>query len=274
LVRSKSRSLTIGFVALGALTLAAFALAACGGDDDKGTSTATTAASGSAATTAASGSSKTAAGGSATAASSASPGSGQVTGSGADALKALAKDLTNKTYKVSYDMTLISDEETTKGVLTLYHKPPKDAFSFNITDSPDGAQMTAYIDDGKNTLTCFGETATEGTCLKATSDGTASPFASVYSADAILSQLTDSVEVTDAGSKTIAGADSKCFNVKEQDGSVSVACFSKSDGLLTSVQGTNAGDTTKIVATSISTSVDDSVFSAPKGYDVQDTTGG
>lgn len=206
----------------------------------------------------------------------ATPGGGQVTGSGADALKALAKDLSGKTYQVTYAMTITTSTGTTKGNLTLARKPPKSLTMFTITESTDALEAVTLIDDGKTTLSCFGDPTGGGTCIKAKSDGSGSLLGSIVSVAAILGSLEDSVDVTDAGSQAVAGADSRCFNVNEKDGSKGIACFTKKDGLLTLLQGKDEteGSETSLRATNVASSVPDSAFDVPKDYSVTDTTGG
>lgn len=279
-------------VVLGAL-VALMTLASCGGSDKKTdpTSTATgggasspPASASSPASASASAPSPAAASASATAsapasaspAASSTPGGGSVTGSGAAALKALSKDLTGKTYRVTYEMTVTSSTDTLKGKLTLAQKPPKSLTVFDITESSDPLEKVILISDGKTTLTCFGDPTGGGTCIKAKQTADDEPLGSIISVQAVLGDLESSVDVTEAGSQTIAGADSRCFNVTETDGNKGVACFTKKDGILTFLRGKDetAGSQTSLKATTVGSDVPDSLFEAPKDYSITDTTGG
>ena len=77
--------------------------------------------------------------------------------------------------------------------------------------------------------------------------------------------------VAETDGRKIAGADSRCFTIKEASGNQSLACFSKGDGVATYVENKGAsGGLTKITANKISTSVDDSLFAPPAGAKVID----
>lgn len=237
-------------VVIVALAAASLFLAACGGSSSKSTPTSAPSSSG------------TPGAGSPAATQS---GQGQVTGSGAAALKKLATDLSAKTYQVSYDLSMTQSGQPTTGSITIAQKPPKSFTSFQTT-----AGSFVMINDGTNTYSCTKSGTGAGQCIKSTGAATgagANPAAGFSIADA-LSSLTSSVNVTDAGSRTVAGIDSQCFNVQETSGT-GVACFSKSDGLATLIQSKDPnGDTTQLQATKASGSVDDSLFAPPADYTV------
>ncbi len=258
---------------ISALSLASLALAACGGDDDddggsddtENTSATATAPSNATQTTGGSG------GSASPAATTGSGGGGGVTGSGADDLKRLAKDLSNKTYSVSYNYTETKKDNTvaSKGTFTLDQKPPKTRTAVEGFGAPnEPAQNFILIYDGTNSYTCSKEaSAPVGQCFKSSQAG---GLGDLLSLDSILKELDTSLEVKTAGSRTIAGADSQCFDVKEKDSDTSLACFSKRDGIMTftEVKDTDTGNTTKIEATKLSTSVADSVFAPPQGWTI------
>ena len=61
---------------------------------------------------------------------------GGLSGSGADALRSLAKDLTDKNYQAVYDIESDDGEgKTDKGTLTIASKPPKSAFAVSTKNS-------------------------------------------------------------------------------------------------------------------------------------------
>ncbi len=243
------RMFQVVIVALAAVSLSLL-LAACGGGSSKSTPTSAASSSG------------TPSAGSPRATQS---GQGQVTGSGAASLKKLATDLSGKTYQVSYDLSMTTGGQTTSGSIAIAQKPPKTATTYQTSDG-----SFLLIDDGTNTYSCAKDPTGAGQCIKSASSGAgaaANPAAGFSIADA-LSSLTDSINVTDAGSRTIAGIDSQCFNVQEMSGT-GIACFSKSNGLATLIQSKAPnGDIMQFQATKASGSVDDSMFAPPAGYTV------
>ncbi|MEP6871764.1 MAG: hypothetical protein ABI939_07925 [Anaerolineaceae bacterium] len=243
-----NKLLTLGFAAL---ALGALALAACGGDDDDSKTT-----------------TKDEPGHVATAEPTKKDGDGQVTGSGADALKKLAKDLSTKTYQVTYDFDQVDkDKTTTKNTLIIAQKPPKSLTSFS---EPGGSGVAiTIISDGTTKYTCAKQPNTPGQCQKSKVDAT-KPLGNFLSLDSLLKTLGDDLNVTSAGSRSIAGLDSQCFNAKGKDvGDEGIACFSKKDGLVTFIDSKDKnGSTTHIEATKASSSADDSLFVPPTGYTI------
>jgi outer membrane lipoprotein-sorting protein len=244
-----------------ALSLAVFT--ACGGDDDDSTNTATSAAT--KAATTASGTSSTDSGpatatkasGTAAAPTTAS-GSGSVTGSGADALKKLAQDLSGKTYQVTYDFNSVSGEDTTTGTMTIAQKPPQSVTKFEFN-----GESTLVISDGKASIFCTSADE-QGTCYKSSDPESVS--AGAFDLQDTLNNLDEDVNVTQVDNQKIAGHDAKCFDVKgsQEDG---VACFDAGNGLLLLLES-KSGDEFSIKATDEKTSVDSSLFDAP--FPVQD----
>lgn len=262
------------FLLVPALAVTMLTMAACGGDDDDdaGTDpTATTAATSTSdeATTASgtSTSAPTTPGGDATTepttASGGSPtstggnsGDGNLTGSGADELRALAADLSKKTYTVTYEFTEGTEDDLTTGSLTLYQKPPKSATSYS-TD----AEVFTIIDDGVNSWICSKNTGDEeGSCLKSETTGSLTT-AAAFDLDSALDDLEFNLNVTEEGDEKIGGRDAACFTIEEEGFEESRACFDKKDGFLLLLDQTDdAGGKYEIRATNVSNSVDDSVF--------------
>ncbi|MEO6397535.1 MAG: hypothetical protein ABIP13_03610 [Tepidiformaceae bacterium] len=260
-----NKLLTHGLVAL---ALGALALAACGGDDDDSKAPKKDEATQSA--TANSGDDKSSSG--ITAAATAEPtkkdGDGQVTGSGADALKKLAKDLSTKTYQVTYDYEEVdAAKKATKSTLTIAQKPPKSVTSFSELGGSGVA--IAIISDGTTRYTCAKQPNTPGQCQKSKVDAT-KPVGNFLSLDSLLKSLSEDFNVTSAGSRSIAGLDSQCFNATGKAvGDEGIACFSKKDGIVTLVDSKDKdGSTTHIEATKASNSADESLFTVPTGYTI------
>ncbi len=269
------KSLLVWLAAL--LVGTSLTFAACGGDDSTSTKANTPSGgdsgAGSATTTGGANTSATTA---ATTTGGSTPGSGQVTGSGADALRNLAKDISKKTYQVSYDLeSTAADGKVTKSVITLAQKAPKTASWF--TTGGATTPNAFFINDGTSSFVCT-STPPPGQCSKSKSDPT-KPSPGGFSLESTLQALTENVTVAETDGKKIAGADSRCFTIKQASGgqasggqlSDALACFSKGDGVATYVENKGAnGVLTKITANKISTSVDDSVFAPPAGYKVVD----
>ncbi len=244
------------------LVLMAATAAACGGDDNS---------------SAASTSQPQATGGTAQPSGEASPaatrpaGTAQITGSGADALRQLSKELSGKTYQVTYDFNFTQKGTPTKGSVTLAQKPPKSSTNFQL----EGAGNFLTINDGTYDFTCSQDPSGKGQCVKTKGGASANPLLNAFSLDAVLKNLTGDLNVSDAGNRSIAGADSRCFTVKQANSSDSTACFSKKDGIVTLIDSKAAdGGTTLIQATKVSSSVDDSLFAPPSGYTTIDNTKG
>jgi len=249
-------------------TLAAMliAMAACGGDDNSSTKpTATRGGQEPAANTANTPDAQEA--------PTKAQGGGQVTGTGANSLKQLATDLSKKTYSVSYAMTGTQDGKPGATAMTIGQKPPKSLTSFTTTAANGKQSLVILIDDGTNNFTCIKEDPGDGQCIKMKSAGGSGLGASVFSLSDSLKNLSDNVNVTEAGSRTIAGIDSQCFTAKETT-SEGMACFSKKDGLLTLLDSKgNDGSANHLEATKAASSVDDAVFAPPSGYTVVDNSG-
>ncbi|MBI2764754.1 MAG: hypothetical protein HYX53_02455 [Chloroflexi bacterium] len=258
-----------GIVAIAALAAATLIFAACGGDDDSkttATNTATTAATTKRGDSGDAGANATKA---PSPAASATSGGGSISGSGADALKALAKDLNNKTYQVTYDLEIKgTDGSVNKGTLTLANKPPKNSYAYKLDPSSSGNGPSDFqiINDGTSSFAC---TATGGTgqCVKSKASA-GSLFANPFNVEQILKELDTSLTVTQDKDQTIAGQDSRCFVTKNQDSTQGTACFSKKDGILMLAIGGDDKSGVTVRATKYSTNVDDSLFAPPAGYNV------
>ena len=212
---------------------------------------------------------KTAASSTGQATAAATSGSGSLSGSGADELKKLAKSANQKTFTVSYDMEVTgADKKATKGKMTFAQKPPKSYTAFETTEGPsDSIGSFIIIDDGTNSFLCSSSGA-DKSCLKSKSGGgTASD---VFSLNSLISSIEGKTEVTALKDQKIAGADSKCFRIKDST-SEGTACFAKDSGILTLADGvdTDASKTT-IRANKVATNVDDKIFEPPKDYTVTD----
>lgn len=226
------------------LLLAAFSaismtLVACGGDDDDDSGDDTSSSSSGDATTAS--------------------GSGEVTGSGANDLKKYAKDLSGKTFMVTYDYVQGSGAEETKGAMTIGQKDGKSYMKL-----VEGNDETILIDDKTSSFLCSKSGGDEG-CLKSKSTGGAGPF----SLEDVLGDLDQDIKVTKQKDQRIAGKDGACFKVEEEGSANGTMCFDKKDGLLLLIDSEEDEDGVSLKATKVDTSVDNKVFEPP--YKVTDT---
>ena len=161
-------------------------------------------------------------------------GGGSLTGSGAGELRKLAKDLTKKTYQVTYAFATIDGNGKTEGTMMLAQKPPK-----SITKFETAAESVILIDDGTASLLCTKKaTDATGTCLKSASGGSAT--AAAFSLDAALNDLETNVNATADKDDTIAGRAAKCFIVTKAGSPGSRTCFDKQDGIALLLESGNA----------------------------------
>jgi len=254
---------------MAAMAALSLTFAACGGDDDSGdktdspTSAATTAATSDPGKTGAQATTGSGGTGSATTApGSNTPSGGTLTGSGADALKAILNDFSKKSYQGSYDLTVKDSAGVEqKGALTIAFKAPKSYYQFALGGGQSGDIIV--IDDGTNSLMCT-KIASAGQCQK-TKSGQSSLFSNPFSLSELEKNLSGNTKVTQVADQKVAGEDSKCFQMEDTK---AITCFSKKDGLLTKSDITTNGSKVTLVATKVSTSVDDKLFEAPAGFTV------
>lgn len=260
-------------VALAALATCAIGLSACGGDDDDKSPAAATAA---ATTKPAEGGNQPPAAATTAAAATAPPttapaataGTAGVTGSGADALRSLTKDSGTKTYKGDYAMTIVQSGKTTSGTMTIARKPPKTYTNFQTTvDGNAGSFLAIY--DGTNTITCIKAGPLGNQCFRSKSSTVGTELGAGVDIDEILKDVDESVDATEISSQTIAGQESRCFSLKRKSGD-GTACFTKADGILTLVETKDTDGTTTLKATSVSKTVEDSLFAPPAGANIID----
>ena len=258
----------LGMAAIAALSLT---FVACGGDDDSGDAT-KPAPTSAPATAATSDSGKTGAqatspsaggtGGATTAPGANTPTGGTLTGSGADALKSILNDFSKRTFQGSYDLTVEDSAGVEqKGAMTIAFKAPKSYYSFSLGGGQAGD--ITVIDDGTNSLFCT-KIASAGQCQK-TKSGPNSLFANPFSLSELEKNLNGSTKVTQVADQKVAGEDSKCFQMEDTQG---IVCFSKKDSLLTKTDLTTGSTKVTLVATKLSTNVDEKLFEAPAGYTV------
>lgn len=225
------------------LLLAAFAalsmtFVACGGDDDDDSGDDTSSSSNDDETT--------------------TSGGGEVTGSGANDLKKYAKDLTGKTFLVTYEYEQGTGSEATKGTMTLGQKDGKSYMKL-----VDGSDLFIIIDDKTNSFLCT-KSGSDETCLKSKSEGDTGMF----SLQDVLGDLDADIKVTKLKDQKIAGKDGACFKVEEEGTADGTMCFDKKDGFLLLVDTEEAEDGVSLKATEVKTSVDDKTFEPP--YKVTD----
>ncbi|MCC6387124.1 MAG: hypothetical protein IT302_07050 [Dehalococcoidia bacterium] len=251
-----------GMAAMAALSLT---FAACGGDDDSGdTKDSPTSAANTAATsdTNKTGAQATTAGGGTGSGTANTPTGGTLTGSGADALKAILNDFTKKSYQGSYELTVKdAGGVEQKGSLSIAFKAPKSYYSFSLGGGQPGD--ITVIDDGTNSLMCT-KIASAGQCQKSKS-GPNTLFANPLSLAELEKNLSGSTKVTQIADQKVAGEDAKCFQMDDTKG---ITCFTKKDGLLAKSDISMAGSKVTLVATKLSTTVDEKLFEAPAGYNV------
>ncbi len=225
----------LGLVAA-TLTMAATVVlaAACGGDDDDGKDASTTGDVTAAAT---------AGGGKSTTAPTAKQGDQPAGGLGG---KELVKQRKEATFAATYAVKSSGSDAT----WTIAQKPPK---SYIAIKQADGSAFI-IIDDGVNAYSCIPQ-GKEGACFKSASGGADTPGTNN---DALYDSFEDDAKYKEIGGKKIAGRDARCFQASggAADG---VYCLDKKDGFMLSIDTA----TLKIVATEVSTKIDDKLFEPP-----------
>jgi hypothetical protein len=252
----------LGLCAAALCGLSALTFAACGGDDDKGTATATTAAA-STASASASSSASSSATGTASASASGTTTATQTTSGDNEGLSDVLKDTSKLTYKISYDITSTDDEgQPETGTYTLVNKPPKTRIEFSSSTASD--ESVIVIDDGTDTYLC---TPTDKSCLKTpgTGAGLGGALLAVDPDTVVKDAEAEGATIKKTDDRTIAGTSASCYSVTDSDGTGSM-CIAKDTGIVLLIDGTNEGSKIALTAKSFSTSVDDSEFKPP--YDV------
>jgi hypothetical protein len=196
---------------------------------------------------------------------------GNLTGSGADALKQLAKKIDTKPYSVTYQIEFTdAEKKTQKGTLALSQKPPKSATVIHMTEGADpsfGGDIM-LIEDDKFSYMCTDSPGTGKSCFKTKKDAN-NPFSGNFvSVDNLLKDIELKTNVTEVKSQTIAGSDSRCFKVKDA-ASEGTTCFAKDSGIMTLAEGFNTGSgSMSLKATKLTTNVDDKLFQPPADYTI------
>ncbi|HEX9437829.1 MAG TPA: hypothetical protein VGA16_11815 [Candidatus Limnocylindria bacterium] len=166
-------------------------------------------------------------------------------------------------YKVTYKWAITAGGQTVDSQQTWYYKPPKARFDYSIGGiaAQSGASFSLFVlEDGTYLCTRLGAAAS---CQKTPQE---SAVQQNPAADFDLQVLgrPDQVNATFQGSKTIAGQQAQCYNVKGLTGSFGdvTGCYSTT-GVPLSMQMTSQGSTLSMEATSFSTTVADSDFQLP-----------
>lgn len=246
------------FLLLGASAIAALAFVACGGDDDDDDAGSNDEPRAEATKSNDDNATSTSGGSSGGSNSQATPttgsGGGSVSGSGADDLKKIVRDLRNKTFQVTYDITVTEGSEETKGTMVLAQKPPTYVTSFAL----DGINFT-LISDGKDDITCTSFAANTGTCTKSATQAQSN---AIFDFEELLASVETDVKVTNAKGQKIANRDAACFDV-EQGGETAFMCFDKKDGYLLLVESKSADGTYTLKANDAKNSVDQKLLEPP-----------
>lgn len=192
---------------------------------------------------------------------------GSVSGSGADELTALAKKADSTSYTATYEAVFAGDSGPEKGNWTLARKDKKSYTRIEFTEGESKGSELILIEDGTDSFFCTREEGDKnGSCLKSKSTGNQNLG---FDVDSVLGDAETSTNVTEAGDRKIAGADSKCFKFKDSDGSDGTACFDKKTGIVTALDGKDGdGKATKLTATKIAASANDKLFAPPDGWEV------
>lgn len=192
-----------------------------------------------------------------------------LSGSGADELKALALKLDVKTYRATYKVTVTDSANTTESfTYGVARKPPASNTSYQ-SSGVLGATAAIVINDGTTIYNCTQEPAAIPYCT-ATKATAAQEDNGIFSINTIFGSLAETVEVTPVEGRTIAGIESACFNVRATGETDSgIGCFSRRDGIVTYLEAKDTDGTRSVFELqTVEDKADDSLFKPPAGFEV------
>ena len=169
-------------------------------------------------------------------------------------------------YKITYKLNASgAGAEAFSGTQSWYFKPPRSRFDFTSNVGGQTTSLSIFsIPDGQ--FMCF-TTAGQATCLSLPPTGSPMDTNLAASFQATLSDHPDQYGGTFTGTKTIAGIQGNCYDVKSTAaaaGGLSAGsfCYSK-EGIPLLSSFSVQGSTWAMEATNVSTTVPDSDFTLP-----------
>lgn len=232
----------------------ALLLGACGGGDDDDDSGKTPADA--ATTTTASDATKTSDQPTTTTGKTAEATKPATGGSAKDDLGKLAANALKSTYQATYDLELAFQGADQKGTAVFANKAPNFAAIMSFKLQGVGAIKVSVINDGKNGYVCT-DFGAGGSCSKEDADST-------FSGVDLTQQLEDAAEsqdVKEIDGRTILGRKARCFEASVPDApGKTTYCIDAKDAVVLAL---DAGDSLKMTATEVKTSVDEKLFELP-----------
>ena len=190
-------------------------------------------------------------------------------------LNKLLEGYSKANYRVVYDIVSGSGSQTTSGTMVWYSKPPKFRFDFQATEAGQ-TQQFIFIADNETSYLCS-QVQGQNACLRfptgqAEQGGLGDVGGDLSKALNEIAEDIENTQVTQSGTRNIAGQKATCFTVTgrifdvEQEGLI---CLSD-DGvpLLIEAEGANGGT---LEAKEFSKGVSDDDFKPP--YPVQELPG-
>jgi hypothetical protein len=173
----------------------------------------------------------------------------------------------NAQYKISYKLTATGSASSFSGTQSWYFKPPKSRFDFSFAAAPGApAQSMSIFSIPDGQFMCF----TQGgpaTCLSLPATGSPMDANLAASFQGSLVDHPDQFGGTFTGTKTIAGVQGSCYDVKATAAAATGLssgsfCYSK-EGIPLLSQFSVQGNSWSMEATNVSTTVPDSDFVLP-----------
>ncbi len=195
-----------------------------------------------------------------------------LSGSGADELRELALQLDVKTYRATYRVTVTDPANQTETfTYGVARKPPSSNTSYQATGVLGNA-AAIVINDGTTVYNCTQEPNALPYCIPSAATAAASDNG-IFSINQILAATDDTIEVTPADGRTVAGIESACFSVRAIDETTpGIGCFSRRDGIVTYLEAKDAdGTRTVFELQTVENEVDDSLFTPPAGFEIRET---
>ncbi|OLC51942.1 MAG: hypothetical protein AUH85_18095 [Chloroflexi bacterium 13_1_40CM_4_68_4] len=169
-------------------------------------------------------------------------------------------------YKISYKLTASgAGAEAFSGTQSWYFKPPRSRFDFSSSVGGQVQSLSIFsVPDGQ--FMCFSQGG-QATCLSVPSTGSPMDANLAASFQGSLVDHPDQYGGTFTGTKTIAGMQGSCYDVKATAAAATGLssgsfCYSK-DGIPLLSQFSAQGSSWSMEATNVSTTVPDSDFTLP-----------
>ena len=172
----------------------------------------------------------------------------------------------NAQYKISYKLTATGPAASFSGTQSWYFKPPKSRFDFSFAAPGAPAQSVSIFSGPDGQFMCFTQSG-PAMCLSLPATGSPMDANLAASFQGSLVDHPDQYGGAFTGTKTIAGVQGSCYDVKAAAAAATALssgsfCYSK-EGIPLLSQFSAQGSSWSMEATNVSTTVPDSDFVLP-----------